>query len=439
MFANPFTPAEIAGLPEDFFGRSEELRLIEQGLAKAAVAIQGPLGMGKSSLMARIRALMEGKPHCAKTVLAVADKDVKTVDQAARLLLQAFVRWNEAANTVTFKLGTEYDVESAEICGYLKAGHELAALKKIITSENLQKIIAAQQLLILAIDEADKCPVPLARLLRSLIMHAQQNGVKNVRFLLAGVSPFFQEMLKEDAGLNRFFAKTITLSPLPQAEAAQLIATKLAQAAQAAEQQGLRLQVQPALIARVAALAGGHPHLLQLLGSYLLANEESNPDGVINARDLVDALRKICYEDRGHVYDAELYRLEIHGMLETLRNLFAVASPEFPTRIPRRAARRVADEEAIAWLIAQHILAAVSHEEYGLMDEFLRIRMLLDESERADEMFLLEKQLISRGALAGASAAGEDEAADDAYARGDLLSIEGNELDFLDPAGDDEV
>lgn len=436
MLSNPFTPSEIAGPPEDFFGRNEELRLIEHALVKGSVAIQGPMGMGKSSLLTRIRLLMEGQPHGAKSVIAVGDKDVKTVDEAARLLLQAFVQINEAVNTLTFKWLTSLEVESAEIGGFLKAGHDLAALKKIVEAETLKKIAAGQQLLIFAIDEADKCPIPLARLIRSLTMHAQQNGVKNLRFLLAGVSPFFQTMLKEDAGVTRFFAKTITLSPMPPEEAALLIETKLAQAVREAEQQGLRLQVQPSVIARVAALSGGHPHLLQLLGSYLLANEESNPDGVINSKDLFDALRKICYEDRGYVYDATLYQLEIFGMLETLKNLFTIASPEFPTKMTRRAAHRVADDEAIAWLISEHILSVISHEEYGLMDEFLRIRLLMDETERESDMFSLEKRLISRGAIGEERLPAEDDASEDVYTRGNLLSIEGNELDFIDPAGD---
>ncbi|MCG3118686.1 MAG: hypothetical protein ALAOOOJD_00940 [bacterium] len=436
MLTNPFTPSEIAGQAEDFFGRNEELRLIAHALEKGSVAIQGPIGMGKSSLLTRTRMLMEGKTHGAKSVIAIGDKDVKTAEEAARLFLQTFVQMNEAANTVTFSLGTKFEVESAEVCGYLKAGHDLAALKKIVAAETLKKIFADRQLFILAMDEADKCPIPLARLIRSITMHAQQNGVKNLRFLLAGVSPFFQNMLKEDAGISRFFAKTITLSPMPPEEAALLIETKLAQAARAAEQQGLRLQVQPSVIARIAALSGGHPHLLQLLGSYLLANEENNPDGVINSKDLVDALRKICYEDRGYVYDDTLYRLEIYSMLETLKNLFAMASPEFPTRMPRRAAHKVADEEAIAWLISEHILSVISREEYGLMDEFLRIRLLMDETERESDMFSLEKRLINRGAIGEESLPAEDDASEDVYRRGNLLSIEGNDLDFVDP-GDD--
>ncbi|NUO81964.1 ATP-binding protein [candidate division KSB1 bacterium] len=436
MLTNPFTPSEIAVRPNDFFGRGEELHLIAHALTKGSVAIQGPMGMGKSSLLSKARLLMEDKPQAAQSVIAVGDKEVKTIEEAARLLLQSFVQMNEAGNTLTVHLRTSCTIAAAEICGYLKAGHDLAALKKIIETETLKKILADRQLLILAIDEADKCPIPLARLIRSLTMHAQQNGVKNVRFLLAGVSPFLQAMLKEDAGVNRFFAKTITLSPMPLEEAALLIETKLAQVVREAEHNGLRLQVLPSVIARVAALSGGHPHLLQLLGTYLVANEEGNPDGVINSRDLIDALRKICYEDRGFVYDATLRQLEIYGMLEALKNLFGIASPEFPTRMARRAAHKVAEEEAIAWLIAEHILSVVSHEEYGLMDEFLRIRMLMDETERESEIFNLEKRLIHRGAIGEERLADEGEASEDVYARGDLLSIEGNELDFIDPSND---
>jgi hypothetical protein len=123
-------------------------------------------------------------------------------------------------------------------------------------------------------------------------------------------------------------------------------------------------------------------------------------------------------------------------MLATLKNIFTIASPDFPTRMPRRAAHKVADDEAIAWLIAEHILSVVSHEEYGLMDEFLRIRLLMDETERESDMFSLEKRLINCGAIGEAGLSAEDEASEDVYARGAILSIEGNDLDFIDPAGD---
>ena len=51
MLINPFTPSEIASEPQDFFGRAEELKTLERSLMVGSVAIQGPIGIGKSSLV----------------------------------------------------------------------------------------------------------------------------------------------------------------------------------------------------------------------------------------------------------------------------------------------------------------------------------------------------------------------------------------------------
>ena len=60
MLLNPFTPAEIASHPGDFYGRHEELRELERSLTLGSIAIQGPIGIGKSSLLARGLTMMEG-------------------------------------------------------------------------------------------------------------------------------------------------------------------------------------------------------------------------------------------------------------------------------------------------------------------------------------------------------------------------------------------
>jgi hypothetical protein len=57
---NPFTPSEIAGTPQPFYGpetpqlfygRHSELRELEASLPVGSVLIQGPVGIGKSSLL----------------------------------------------------------------------------------------------------------------------------------------------------------------------------------------------------------------------------------------------------------------------------------------------------------------------------------------------------------------------------------------------------
>jgi hypothetical protein len=227
----------------------------------------------------------------------------------------------------------------------------------------LDSLLSHNEFLVLAFDEADKCPVARARLVRSLVTHTQQQGIKRVRFLLAGVSPFFRTMVDEDSGSARFFYKTITLEPLSVHEAHELVETKLQTAAEWAEEDGLELSVNPHVIEQVVALSGGHPHLIQLLGSHLIEHEDEDPDGVIDARDLVTSLRRICYEDRARVYDSTLHILELHGKLKVLRGLLKVAKSGFPTRISRHDALQVVKTDEIGWMVEHNILSVASNND----------------------------------------------------------------------------
>ena len=57
------------------------------------------------------------------------------------------------------------------------------------------------------------------------------------------------------------------------------------------------------------------------LGSHLIQHEQGNPDGVLGLDDLVGALRRTCYQDRGPVYASTLHRLENAGKLPSLQKL----------------------------------------------------------------------------------------------------------------------
>ena len=398
MLRNPFTPTEIASHPADFFGRGDELRTLERSLIQGSVAIQGPVGIGKSSLLARGLAAMEGfdSDHTARSVVAVGDRDTDTIDKAARLILHSLVSIDETQKRVKFKIGTFFERESAEITRNYVEGRHTENLKRLVEREYVNSLLGNDKYLILAIDEADKCPVPIARLVRSIVTHTQQQGVKRVRFLLAGVRPFFQRMVDEDPGVSRFFYKTISLEQLPTEEARELIEAKLAQAAQWAEEDGVSLTVEPSVIVRVVALSGGHPHLLQLLGSHLIEHEDDDPDGIIDARDLANSLRRICYEDRARVYDSALHELEVYGRLEVVERLLDLASAGFPTRIDRKAAATIATAEEIHWLTEHNIIVAHSESTYGLVDEFLRIRMIMDKEESDAERARSEQKIIDR-------------------------------------------
>ena len=399
MLFNPFTPSEIASHPKDFFGRLQELQITERSVMQGSVAIQGAIGIGKSSLMAQIRLLMEGfnSPHKSISVIAVADKDIHTVDEAARLLLEAFVHVDETCNKFKISIGKVVEIESSEVCKYFSSGRHLAALKLVLEERNMKMILEDKEYLILGIDEADKCPIPLTKLIRSITTYVQHIGVKKLRFILAGVSPYFQTMVNEDVGISRFFYKVIDLQPMKEEEATELVETKIMQVIRDAEQKGLKLNFDPSVIERVVALSGGHPHILQLLGSHLIEHENEDPDGVIDYRDLFTSLRTICYDDRAHVYSSTIHMLELYDKLDTLKELLSIAGSTVPTRIDRDKAVLVAGHEPLKWFIDHNVLGVVSASEYGLMDEFLRVRILMD--EEFEDPNNLEMRLIKEGKI----------------------------------------
>ena len=149
-------------------------------------------------------------------------------------------------------------------------------------------------------------------------------------------------------------------------------------------------------------LSGGHPHLLQLLGSHLIEHEDSDPDGNIDSHDLYGALQAICYRDRAWVYDDLLHSLELNGNLVPLQRLLRAAG-ELPTRIDKEKAQDAVDHETLKWLVDHDILSRLPGDKYQLNDEFLRVRLIMDEESEARD--IMEERLIESGSF-------EDEEAD---------------------------
>jgi hypothetical protein len=398
MLRNPFTPTRIASQPGHFVGRRDELRTLERSLVQGSVAIQGPVGIGKSSLLARGLLSMEGfgTDRTARSIVAVGHRDIDSIDKTARLFLHSLVDFDEGQKRVKFKLGGFFEHESAEISRNFIEGRHLSVVQRLLEQDYMKSVLGNDRYLILAFDEADKCPIPLARVVRSVLTQTQQQGVDHIRFLVAGVRPFFQQMVDEDSGVARFFYETISLEPLPKEEAEELLHDKLVQAVEWAREDGIALFVDPLVVDRVVALSGGHPHLLQLLGSSLLDHEDDDPDGTIDTRDLANSLRRICYKDRARVYDSTLHELDVHGRLEALQALLQLARPGFPTSIRRRRAGSVVTPEAIHWLTEHNVIVIRDEDHYGLVDEFLRIRMIMDSEESEVARAKVEQRLLDR-------------------------------------------
>lgn len=305
---------------------------------------------------------------------------------------------DEKQNKMMLKLGSLVEIGSNEIFRNFVEGRHVAALMRLLEREYLKQMLAGHELLILSIDEADKCPSMIARLIRQITTGAQQKGIKGVRFLLAGVSPFYQQMLNEDAGISRFIYKTIMLAPMTETEATDLMETKLGLVTSDAKASGLNVVVDPDIVQRIVGISGGHPHLLQLLGSYLVEHENENPDGIIDAQDLVTSLRRICYEDRAQVYDSALHKLKIEGQYVAFRKLMNIASTRFPTRIPKSEALQSVDADTLHWMYENNFFSVDEDGTYRLLDEFLRIRLLMDGESLEEERFAqLEIRLLEGG------------------------------------------
>lgn len=397
MLQNPFTPTEIASAPDEFFGRAKELSDAKTSLNKGSVTIQGPIGIGKSSLLARTRLEMEGynSDRTAQTAVAVGHVDIASADDMARAILESMIEVDEKQRKMAFRLGSLAEFESSEIYRNFVSGRNVAALSRLLEREYMKQMLGDnRELFVVAIDEADKCPVAIARLLRQVATYGQQNGIKNVRFLLAGVSPFYQQMISEDSGIARFIYKTIMLAPMDRDEATDLVETKLGIITEDARSKQIEVEIDPQVIPRIVGLSGGHPHLLQLLGSYIVENENTSPDGLIDAVDLTTALQRICYEDRAQVYDSIIHKLEVQGQLEAFRKLITIAAPQFPTRITKREALKVTNAEALQSMFDHNVLGVNEDGSYRLLDEFLRVRLLMDAAEDEDRRNELSHRLL---------------------------------------------
>ena len=404
MLINPFTPSEIAARPDQFFGRHDELKAIEASLPLGSVLIQGPIGIGKSSLLGRALDIVAGQD--CETCVVVADRELDTTEAAAQLVLDALVHLNEKNGRFRLKFGLKFlgaveptvEVESKDAVRDLRDGRYLAALKRILEADYRRRKANKRRYLVLGIDEADKAPGVLARLVRSVWTHCQQVGVGDVRFAIAGVSPLHQEMVAEDRGIERAFNRVLTLSPMTSDETGALLWSKFTDVLKDAEAKGVALNVDPEVIDRIAAVSGGHPHIVQLLGSHIIQHENDQPDGLLSVNDLLGVLQRICYEDRKATYAATLHLVQNAGKLDALSTLLKLVEEGFPTRIFRQEATSVVAAGDIQWLVEHDILVMLSADEYGLVDEFLRIRLALD-AEKPELRADVERELVAQGHL----------------------------------------
>lgn len=394
---NPFTPSEIASLPEDFFGRDKEIQLLARSINQGSVCIEGSFGIGKSSFMSRTLLHMDGFASDENNIfiMVVGHADIKTVDDAALLVLDKLVSIDSAEKKLRIGFSTIISYESSEAYSYFNEGRHLSALSKIVADKAFTAQISGVNKFIIAIDECEKCAPAIAMLMRTLCTEIQLQGIKNLRFVLAGVSPFYQTMANTDRGVTRFIYKCLHLEPLDQDTSQALLDEKFSQLTSSIYDGGGALNIHPDVIDRIAAMSGGHPHLLQLLGSHVVEHEYEDPDGCIDLRDLVGSLREICYQSRGRDYDLLIHTMKNESYFSDYCSFITLAGGRFPSRIDREQALENIDGGSLDWLMSRNIISLQDDKTYSVVDEFLRIRVVLDlQDSKVDEM---EVEIIENG------------------------------------------
>ena len=313
--------------------------------------------------------------HKSTIVQGVCSKEIKTSDDAAAMILSALPAQIQSKHK--FKIGPSflgYESESTSASG----GGEtpMTVLRRFVEET------AGPQLeyLIFAFDQAENCPAALTALVRTLITTIELKGCHKLRLILSGVSPYFDKVTDGDTGLNRVFSQ-IHVLPLRTHEAQELVETKFRIVVAESEKAGINVHLDPKVLEGIVRLSGGHPHVIQLLGSHLIQHENSNPDDMIDAKDLADAVRRICYEDRGDIYAKVIESLETVDMIRPFVSLLGLAKSNFPTLLMKRDALEVVGADLIEEFIRRDIFVRAGQGKLRLVDEFLSLRLKLDQEE----------------------------------------------------------
>ena len=368
---NPFEPASPAIHRTDFFGREREIRESEIALRKGSILIEGGVGIGKSSLQAHLSMVLEGfsSGHRSETRIAVAHPGVDSIDQAAHLLLSRFVEIDEKSNRLNVSLGSVLSFESSELVNFFKSGRHVEVLKRVLDRKAAEARRHERDYVIICIDEADKCLEPITKLIRVLWTHFGHQHITNVRFVVAGVSPLRTRMIDVDDGVQRCFYKVIRLGPLRPHEARDLVSTRLDQISEDALLKGEVLSFSPRIIDALISISGGHPHVLQLMGSLMIDRLNEKEVLRFDEDDLLAALFAISHEQRSAEYDKMFHQLELCEKVDSLKRFLCTASERFPTQVPVQTAKDRIPREDLHFLVENNVLM-MSDDVYALVDEF---------------------------------------------------------------------
>ena len=88
--------------------------------------------------------------------------------------------------------------------------------------------------------------------------------------------------------------------------------------------------------------------------------------------------------------------MKTEGRFDAFLSLLAHGTKGMPFRISRDMAREVMDPDDLEWFRGRDIISALPDDHYKLVDEFLRVRVIMDFDTRGDE---IEQRFLEEGEL----------------------------------------
>jgi len=388
LFLDPFFPDRPADSPDLFAGRLDEVNELLQYLFNTAnqrpkhILITGDRGIGKSSMLRQTQRIAQGQQELIEklrselgpesvveapdfsfvTVWHSADsgQDAEafagTLINAAKSEMESFfsnftIEWNWL---VTVKRDTP-NVNSAT---------DLAKQFCKTVKKAADKLVAEKRSgIIFCIDEADTFPPNsgVAIFLKNVIDSLHPMGIKNVAFVLAGISGALQCLMHEHPSVSRSFHE-VHMPPLSFDEGSALLRNGF---------QSVNVSFDQAVIAEAFAISAGCPEPLHLLGSALLSVDT---DGHLAKDDLLAAKRKILNSTRHSVLESRLVHAG-SGINQRILQAMATSGDTVATSEQIRSQLPINDDDfssALQALIERNVIKKEAKGAYRFVEPLLR-------------------------------------------------------------------
>ena len=96
------------------------------------------------------------------------------------------------------------------------------------------------------------------------------------------------------------------------------------------------------------------------------------------------------------LHEMEHYDRPLHVLLgQSSASPQGILNLGLPSRIDRKLAQSAVEPGALSWFVSNNILRPIGPDSYGLVDESLKARILLDHYESEHDRQLMQQKLLT--------------------------------------------